>query len=137
MRMRELVMVTTTAIGFGVGGAGCKSGPETKGETARAVTSQPAAAEEGSGNSEGAVAGAATPDQIEAVDMFFRQKAKRLQFQCYNSEVDKTHRKYEGNITISVMVLPGGKMKDAKLINNTLRSLDKEREVSSGRSRLK
>ena len=64
---------------------------------------------------------AISPEKFVELDQFFRNKATQLQFNCYNDEVEKTRKKYQGNITIAVVVLPQGKSRDIKIINSTLR----------------
>src|SRR5439155_25994090 len=72
-----------------------------------------------------------SPEKLEELDMFFHRKTTQLQFDCYNSEVEKTHKKYQGNLSIALVVNPGGKASDVKLTASSLKSLDEAREKAS------
>ena len=97
--------------GIGVGGAflGCATA-ETKTETVhvarKAVVEQPSV----------------SPDKLEEIDAFFRRKAAQLQFDCYNTESEKTGKKYEGHVSVALVVQPGGKAAGVSLTGSTLKS---------------
>jgi hypothetical protein len=97
---------------------GC-SGPaqETRQETAEPATN------------EGGEAKAIPPEKFEEIDHFFRGKGADLQFACYNPAVEKHGKKFEGAVTVSLMVEPGGKAGDAKILNSTLHAPDIEQCV--------
>ena len=78
---------------------------------------------------EGGEAKAIPPEKFEEIDHFFKGKGADLQFACYNPAVDKTHKKYEGAVTVAVTVEPGGKAADVKLVNSTIGSEDIEQCV--------
>jgi hypothetical protein len=60
------------------------------------------------------------PEKFEEIDNFFRGKASQLQFTCYNPEVERTRKKYQGFVSLLVMVAPGGKAQEVKIINSSL-----------------
>ena len=62
------------------------------------------------------------PEKFEEIDRFFRGKTGQLQFDCYNHEVEKTGKKYEGHVSLLVVVVPGGKPADVKIVTSTLKS---------------
>jgi hypothetical protein len=62
------------------------------------------------------------PEKFEEIDAFFRGKASQLQFDCYNPEVEKTGKKYQGHISLLVVILPGGKATDVNLVSSSLHS---------------
>ncbi len=65
---------------------------------------------------------AVPPEKFEEIDRFFHGKGNKLQFNCYNSVVEKTHKKYEGNITFHMMVEPHGKAGKITISNSSLKS---------------
>lgn len=98
------------ALGFGVASSGCAT-TETKAEPVHArrppvVANQPSI----------------SPEKLEEIDAFFRRKAAQLQFDCYNTEVEKTGKKYEGHVSIALLVEPGGKAANVSLTGSTLNS---------------
>jgi hypothetical protein len=64
------------------------------------------------------------PEKLEEIDRFFHRMVGGIQFRCYNDEAERTHKKYQGNLSITLMVQPGGKASDVKVLNSTLRAID-------------
>ncbi|MSP63016.1 MAG: hypothetical protein EXR72_22305 [Myxococcales bacterium] len=63
------------------------------------------------------------PEKFDELDQYFHGKVATLQFNCYNQEVERTHQKYEGNLSLSILVKPGGKTGSVTVTNSTLHSL--------------
>jgi hypothetical protein len=105
---------------------GCKSGPAAREDAPTAKKEEPAY------NGPTSDPNSVSPEKLEEIDMFFRRTASHLQFECYNAEVDKTHKKYQGNVSFSLVVMPGGKAKQITLTNSTVKSLDESHERAPG-----
>jgi TonB family protein len=64
--------------------------------------------------------GAVTPERQDAVERLFARKAQELQ-QCWSDEYEKTHnRKLEGDVSVQLMIDPGGRASDVKIVKSTL-----------------
>ena len=61
-------------------------------------------------------------EKFDEIDQFFHRKAAQIQFTCYDREVEKDGKKYEGNVNFSVVVMPGGKVGEIKVTGSTLKS---------------
>jgi hypothetical protein len=96
-------------------GAGCASQSE-KARSAPTAATEETAAE----TSHGGV----PPEKLEEIDQFFHRMVNGIQFRCYNDEAERTHKKFQGNLSIGVMVQPGGKASEVRVVNSTLRALD-------------
>jgi TonB family protein len=77
-----------------------------------------AAQEEGATTGEGAI----PPEAFEEIDRFFKGKAAKLQFTCYNPVAEKTNKKYEGSINVQMMVEPGGRVDEVKVVTSSIGS---------------
>ena len=77
---------------------------------------------EGAADGTGGSTDSVSPEKLEEIDMFFHRKTAQLQFDCYNTEVEKTHQRYSGNVSIALVVQPGGKASDVKLTGSSLKS---------------
>jgi hypothetical protein len=74
---------------------------------------------------------AVSPEAMEEIDHFFKGKANKLQFNCYNTVVEKTKKKYEGNIVFNMMVEPKGKAGKISITSSTIKSPEIEQCVVS------
>jgi hypothetical protein len=72
---------------------------------------------------------AVSQEKLDELNQFFYRKMGPLQYRCYNDEVERTHKKYEGNLSLSLIVRPGGRATDVKVIGSTLNSPEIERCV--------
>jgi hypothetical protein len=61
-------------------------------------------------------------EKFEEIDAFFKRKAAQLQFTCYNSEVERSHKKFQGNVDITIVVAPGNKLERVKVSRSSLNS---------------
>ena len=103
------------AVCFAMQLGGCAPKAEIRADQ-RPVVAEPARNEAGGGMD------SVSSDKLEEIDMFFHRKAAQLQYACYNTEADKNHQKYQGNVSIALVVLPGGKASDVKLIGSSIKS---------------
>jgi hypothetical protein len=62
------------------------------------------------------------PEKFEEIDSFFRSKTGTLQFDCYNHEVERTGKKYQGYVSLLIVVVPGGKASEVKVTSSTIGS---------------
>jgi len=108
-------MRTGMAALVGLSLAGCASGQAAqKGDNSAGNNEAP--------TTPAMVGNGVTPEKFEEIDNFFRGKASQLQFDCYNPEVEKTGKKYQGFISLLVVILPGGKASEVSLVNSSLKS---------------
>jgi len=113
MNMRGLVgMAAFLAIGCGPSASEEKSGGTTPAD------SNKEAAEIMSNTDSASI----PAEKFEEIDQFFKRKAAQLQFECYNSEVEKTHLKYQGKVNVMLVVIPGGKLREVKITSSSLKS---------------
>jgi hypothetical protein len=84
--------------------AGCA----TQGEETRRSSTTPRRQEQASVGEAGDPS-AISPEKFEELDMYFRKKADHLAHVCYNAEVEKTGKKFEGNLTLSMVIHGSGK----------------------------
>ncbi len=110
MRKRLAVVLVLAAFGCG------SSSKETKSEGT--TTAQKHSDESATAVDPNAI----SPEKFDEIAEFFRRKSAQVQFNCYNSEVEKTGQKYEGNVSFSMVVQPGGKVSDVKVTGSTLKS---------------
>ncbi len=61
-------------------------------------------------------------EKFDELNQFFHRKAAQLRFTCYDREVERTHQKYEGNVSLSVMVLPGNKAGEIRVTESSLKN---------------
>ena len=58
--------------------------------------------------------------------MLFKRKMQQIQYTCYNKEVERTGKKFEGNLTLSIVVQPGGKANPVKITESSVKSPEME-----------
>jgi hypothetical protein len=103
-------------VGWVAVGGLCACGPSTTEQRRPGTTA--AAVQESSEST--ADPSALTPEKLDELNQFFYRKMGPIQFRCYNDEVEKTHKKYQGNLGLSIMVVPGGKVSSVKITSSSL-----------------
>ena len=111
MTMARTALLAMFGVGLCVEAVGCGSSSKevkTEGTTPVAETA--------------ATSNQIPPEKFEEIDAFFRGKTSTLQFDCYNPEVEKTGKKYQGYVSLLVVVVPGGKAGDVKVVSSSIKS---------------
>jgi hypothetical protein len=125
--MRTVQVVLALAL------AGSAGGCATTGEETRTGQRSSAVKNEAVGGGSATVdPNAVSPEQLEELDMFFHRKIPQLQYDCYNPEVERTHKKYQGNMSVALVVLPGGKASEVKMTGSSLKSIGEVAEKAEG-----
>jgi hypothetical protein len=106
-----LAMAAALGAGCGTEQGATRSGGTTPGSKSEAIQrGEPQVMEQGG----------VPPEKLDEINHFFYRKMGPLQFRCYNDEVERTHKKYQGNLSLSLVVQPGGKVSDVKVIASSL-----------------
>jgi hypothetical protein len=88
---------------------------ETSGET-RPSRSSENSSREGSSVDPSAM----SPERADAIERVFARKAGELQ-NCWSEEYEKSHnRKLEGDLSLLLMISPGGKPSNVKITHSTM-----------------
>ena len=117
MMRNRTAMAMVVALGLGAGVATGVAGIAGCASSNKEVKSE-AVEEKAPAN----VGVAVSPEQFEEIDRFFRGKTGSLQFDCYNHEVEKTGKKYEGHVSLLVVVVPGGTPESVKIVDSNIGS---------------
>lgn len=70
------------------------------------------------------------PETYDQLQLFFQRRASPLQYRCYTSVLERTGGKMiDGDLGLSMVILPGGKANEVKITRSTLNSPDIEKCV--------
>src|SRR5579883_2996498 len=78
----------------------CGNGCATTGAEAKPAANANASAETAEAPQGGEVVQGVPPEKLDELNEFFYRKMGPIQFRCYNDEVEKTHKKVQGNLSL-------------------------------------